>query len=146
MKLYKLIGLWVVLLTARRTECFYGRKMDEVLKSSLWFPCIFTWNCLSAFLKCGNVWKRYLLWITSLSGTEYPKHLNLCTHISTLDFLPKIYYTASQPCTTIQIMRFICAKYKSQGFFITLGNKSTSTCKCICEFRKNICCIDVSHF
>lgn len=146
MKLYKLIGLWMVLPTATRTECFYGRKMDEVLKNSLRFPCIFTWNCLSAFLKCGNVWKRYLLWITSLSRTEYSKHLNLCARISTLDFLPKIYYTASQPCTVIQIMRFVCAKYKLQGFFFTLRNKSASAYKYICEFHKNICYIDMSDF
>lgn len=103
-----------------------GEKGMQCSKTACGFLAFFTWNCLSAFLKCGNVWKRYLLWITSLSGTEYSKHLNLWACISTLDFLPKINYTASRPCSIIQIMRFVCAKYKLQVSFM-LRNKSTST-------------------
>lgn len=145
MKFYKLIGFWVVLPAATRTECFYGRKMGEVLKNSLWFLCISTWNCLSAFLKCGNVWKRYLLWITSLSGTEYSKHLNLCAHISTLDFLFKIYLHSPTALGCHANDEICMCKIQTMNFFM-LKNKSTSTYKCICNFYKNACCIYVSTF
>lgn len=120
-------------------EYLCGRKMDEVLKKSLWFLCIFTWNYLLAFLKRGNVQKRYLLWITSLSGTEYSQQLNLCSCISTLDFLPRMNRMTPWPWAVID------KKNSLFVFYFMLRNESTATYKCICEFTRMFS-VDVSTF